>query len=71
VVEEDDAVGDVFLQAETGQAFFSLLAGDDSGDSLFLRKPKQRFSSARRIVSLAEAGKEGLNGVKRHPLGTD
>ena len=41
VVQQDDAVGDVFLQAVAGEGPSPLLAGDDGGDALVLEPAEQ------------------------------
>src|ERR1700749_3996937 len=41
VVEQDDAVGDVFLDAEAGKLTLAAFGGDDGGDALVLEPAEQ------------------------------
>ena len=41
VVEENDAVGDIFLQSEAGEGAFPLFAGNDGGDTFVFEEAEQ------------------------------
>ena len=66
VVEENDAVGDVFLQTEAGEGLFALFAGDDGGDALVFQEAEQAAQLRAQDVLIGEPGKQHLNGVQRH-----
>ena len=71
VVEEDDAVGDVFLQPVPGEGFLPLLAGDDGGDSPVLQPAEKAAQLGAQDVLVVEAVEESLDGVQHDPAGTD
>ena len=67
VVEQDDAVRDIFLDAVPGQLPIAAFAGDDGGDALVLQpgeQPAQLRTKDRRI------GKAGEEGLEPHPAET-
>ena len=66
VVEENDAVGDVFLQTEAGEGLFALFAGDDGGDALVFQEAEQAAQLRAQDVLIGHPGKQHLNGVQRH-----
>ena len=57
VVEQDHAVGDIFLDAVAGELAFAALAGDDRGDALVLQ-PARTAAAVRRAGSRCSSSPE-------------
>ena len=71
VVEQDDAVGDVFLQAVARQCAFAALAGDDGGDAPGLEPLEQPAQFGAQHLLVFQAAEERLDGVHNNALGAD
>jgi len=71
VIQDDDAVADVLLQAVAGQVSLSLLAGDDRGDLLVLEPAEEAAEFGPKDRLVGEAGEERLDGVEHDALRLD
>ena len=71
VVEHDDAVGDVLLQALAGERAVAALAGDDGGDALVLEPAEQPPQLRAQDGGVGQAAEERLDGVEHDALGAD
>ena len=71
VVEHDDAVGHVLLEALAGELPVALLAGDDRGDAPVLEPAEQPPQLRAQDRLVGEAAEQGLDGVEHDPLGLD
>ena len=71
VVQDDDAIGDVFLQALARQPRFATLRGDDGGDALVLEPAEEPAQLGAQDGFVGQAGEEGLDGVQHDALGVD
>ena len=71
VVQQDDAVGDVFLQAVAGERALAALAGDDGRDALVLEPAEQPAQLGAQDAGVGQAGEQRLDGVQHDPLGAD
>lgn len=71
VIQQDDAVGDIFLHPVAGQLFAPPFGGDDGGHALVLEPPEQppQFSAQDRLVR--QSGEECLQGVEHHAFRAD
>src|SRR6185295_15099332 len=71
VVEKDDAVGDVLLEAVAGQRAVAPLGRDDRGDALVLQPAKEAPQLRAQDRFVGEARKEDLEGVQDDAFGPD
>ena len=71
VIEEDDAIADVFLEAVAGQRVASLLASDDGGDALVLEPAKETPQFGAEDGFVGQAGEQSLEAVEHHAPGAD
>ena len=71
VVEHDDAVGDVLLQAVAGERAVAALAGDDRRDPLVLEPAEQPAQLGAQDGGVGQAAEERLEGVEHDALGAD
>jgi hypothetical protein len=71
VIEQDHAVGDVFLEPLARELAFAALAGDDGRHALVLEPAEQapQLRAQQRLVG--EAAEERLERVEHHALGAD
>src|SRR5437868_11482219 len=71
MIERNDAIRNVFLQAVTSQRTFTALAGHDDRDSFFLepaKEPVERFPHDRMI---GQSREEALDRVQHNALRLD
>ena len=71
VVEQDDAVGDVLLQALAGERALAALAGDDRRDALVLEPAEQAAQLRAEDRGVGQAAEERLERVEHDALGAD
>ena len=71
VVEQDHAVGDVFLQAITRQRAFAALSGDDRRDALRLEPLEQPAQFGAQQLFVFQAAEQRLDGVDNDTFGAD
>ena len=71
MVEKDDAVGDVLLEALTRERVDAALAGDDGGDAALLQPGEQTPQLGAQDAGIAESGKERLDGVEHDAARAD
>ena len=71
VVQEDDAVADVFLQAVAAEGLLALLAGNDSGDAFLLEPGEEPAQLGAHDGFVGEAGEERFETIEHDALGTD
>ena len=69
VVEQDHAVGDVFLQSVPRQAAVAALGGDDRGDALLLQPAEQPPQLGTQDGEVLQPGEQRLQRVEHDPLG--
>src|SRR4051812_10940150 len=71
MIEQDDAVGDVFLQAAAGKGPASTLSGDNRGYAFVFQPAEEAAQLGAENAFVLQSGKEGLDGVEHHTLGAD
>ena len=71
VVEQDDAVGDVLLEALAGQRVHAALAGDHRGDAALLEPGEQAAQFGAQHRRVGQAGEERLDRVEDDPPRAD
>ena len=71
VVEQDDAVGNIFLDAVARQLPVAALAGDNGGDALVLEPTEQRPQLGAKHQRIVEAAEQRLDRVEDDALRAD
>lgn len=71
MIEQNDAIGDIFFQTLAGELPFAALAGDNGGDALVLEPAKQPSQFRTQDRGIGKATEERFNGVQHHALGRD
>ena len=71
MVEQDDAVGDVFLQSLSRERALAALGGDDGGHALILEPAEQAAQFRAEDGGVGQAAEERLDGVEHDALGAD
>ena len=71
MVEQDHAVGDVFLETEAGERIFAALAGDDRSYAEGFQELKQPANFRAQQCRVGEAGKQRLDRVEHDALRAD
>jgi len=71
VVQQNDAIGDVFFQAEAGYVAIALFCGDDSAYPLFLQPAEQALQLGAQDGMVWQGGKKELDRIKRDPFGAN
>lgn len=71
VVEDDHAIGDIFLQPVLRQRADAPLGGDDRRDLLLLEPPEQTAKFGAQDGGVLETGEDRLHGVRYDPLGVE
>ena len=71
MVEQDHAVGDVFLQPETGQRVFAALACHDRRHAALFQAPEQPADLRAQNARVGKAGKQHFDRVQHDPLRAD
>src|SRR5581483_12177720 len=71
MVEEDDAVRDVLLEALARELSVAALRGDDGGDALVLQPAEEPPQLAPQDGGVREAGEERFDRIEGDPLGSD
>ena len=71
VIEQDDAIGDVFLESVAGERFAAALGGDDGGDALVLEPAEESAQLGAEHGFVGQAGEKHLQGIKHDALGAD
>src|SRR4051812_41737742 len=69
VVEEDHAVGYVFLEALAGERVGAALAGDDGGDTSVFQPAEETSQFGTQHTSITEPGEERFDGVEDDAAG--
>ena len=71
VIEQDDAVGDVFLKAMPGELLAAALGGDDGGDAFFFQPAEKPAQLRAQDGLFGQTGEEDLQGIQHHAFGAD
>ncbi len=71
VVEQDDAVGHVFLQPVARQLFAPALGGDDGGHAFVLEPAEEPAQLGAQDGFVGQAGEQRFQRVQHHALGAD
>ena len=71
VVEEDDAVGDVFFEALAGEGSVAAFGGDDGGEIFFFEPVEEAAEFGAEDGGIGEAGEEGFDSVEHDAFGAD
>ena len=71
VIQYDDAVGDVLLEAVAGKPPLSAFTGDDGGHALFLKPPEEAPQLGPQNGDVGPSREERFDGVEDHPFGAD
>src|SRR3954451_9223475 len=64
MVEENDTIGDIFLETITRQRVLTTFSGDDRGDPAILDPPKKASKLGAKYPFIRKPGKQGFEGVK-------
>src|SRR5258706_8044985 len=71
VIEEDDTISDVFLQAVTGEGAFASFAGDN-GSNLFIFEPAEEAAEFSAQDALVRQGsEESFDGIQNDTFGAN
>jgi hypothetical protein len=71
LVEDDDAIGDVFLQPVARQRVFGALARDDGSQSAIFQPTEEAAQFRAEDGVIGQAGKQGFDGVEDHAFRAD
>ena len=71
MVEQNDAVGNIFLQPLTRQRLVATLAGDDRGYAAFFQPVEQAAQFGAQDERIGQAGKNRFNRIQHNALGAD
>ena len=71
VIEQDHAVGDVFLEPVSGQRAIAAFAGDDGGHTFLLQPFEQPPYFRAKNRRIREASEQRLQGVQHDTLRAD
>ena len=71
VVEQNDAVGDIFLDAITRELALAALASDDGGDALVLEPGEQAPQLGAQDRAVGKSREQGFDGIEHHTLGAN
>ena len=71
MVEQDDAVGHVFLQPVARQLFAPALGGDDGGHAFVLEPAEEPAQLGAQDGFVGQAGEQRFQRVQHHALGAD
>ena len=71
MIEEDDAIGDVFFEAVAGKIAFAAFSGDHSGEAAIFEPAEQPADFSAQHAGVGEAGEDRFERVEDHALGAD
>ncbi len=71
MIQHDDTIGDVFLQAIAGQCGLARLAGDDGRHPFVFQPAKKPAQFGAQDGRVGKSTKERADGIQRQPLGAD
>ena len=71
VIQQNDAIGNVLLQAMTGVRVLSRLAGNDGRDFFLLQPSEKSLDLQAKNAGIGEARKERFNGIQNDAFGTN
>ena len=69
MIQDDDAIGDIFFQSVPGERSVALFPGDDRRHALLLEPTEQPPQFGPQDGRVREAGEQGFNRVQDDPLG--
>ena len=69
VVQQDDAIGNIFLKPVPGQCAVASFGGDHGGDPLVLQPAEQAAQFRTQQAVVGQAGEQRLKGIQHHPSG--
>ena len=71
VIEQNDAIGNIFFQAVARQCAVAALGGDDGRHALVLEPAEQPAQLRAQDALVMKSGEQVLDGVEHHPLGVN